>query len=66
MSLHPAIDSGSYRVDPDAVAAAILRRVCDPPDLPRAPSEVLVPAHLFEDAPARPDQLHPLILDYSA
>jgi len=66
MSLRRAIDSGDYLVDPDAVAEAIMRRASTRPLVPPLSSRVLVPADLFEDAPARPDQLHPLTLDYPA
>lgn len=65
-SLRSAIDSGDYRVDPAAVAEAILRRTHGFGDVPTVPSEVLVPADLFEDLAPGPDQLNALALDHGA
>lgn len=64
--LHKAVASGEYQVDPDAVADAILRRMREVDEVPLAPSQVLVPAHLFEDVPARADQLQPVAFDDAA
>lgn len=63
-SLRRAIDGGDYRVDPDAVAEAILRRARRFGQPPDAPSVVLVPADLFEDRPRGPGQLDALALDH--
>lgn len=62
-SLRTVIDSGDYYVDPDAVADAMLRRARAYARMPLAPSEVLVPADLFEDAALGPDKLQALALE---
>lgn len=65
-SLRMAIEGGGYSVDTKAVADAILRRAWEYPELPVAPSRVLVPAHLFEDPAPRPPELDPVALDHGA
>ena len=64
--LYKAVASGEYQVDPDAVADAILRRIREVDEVPLVPSQVLVPAHLFEDVPAGAEQLQPVALDNRA
>lgn len=64
--LYKAVASGEYQVDPDAVADAILRRMWAVDELSLVPSQVLVPAYLFEDVPARADQLQPVAFDDAA
>ncbi len=61
--LRRAIDSGEYRVDPDAVADAMLRRARTDAHIPCVPSKVLVPADRFEDPALGPDEPHALSLD---
>jgi hypothetical protein len=56
------ITEGEYRVDPDAVAFAILRRGIHFAPVPVMPSTVLVPAELFEDCPTGAEKLHVLAL----
>ena len=65
-SLRRVIDSGDYYVDPDAVAEAMLRRAQADARMPLAPSEVLVPADLFEDSALGADELHALALEHCA
>ena len=61
--LYKAVASGEYQVDPGAVADAILRRIQEVDEVPLVPSQVLVPAHLFDDVSAGADQLQPVALD---
>jgi len=58
--------STDYHVDPHAVAEAILARAHDFGDVPVIPSQVLVPADLFDDTAPGPDQLHAPALDHGA
>lgn len=64
--LRRAIDSGNYHVDPDAVAKAILRAARGFGHAPVVPSQVLVPADLFDDPAPGPDQLQALAPDHGA
>ena len=64
-SLRHAIDSGDYRVDPDAVAVAILRRAWARARITRPASEVLVPAHVLESSHTEALQLDTLSVDDS-
>jgi hypothetical protein len=64
--LHKAVARGDYQVDPDAVADAILRRIREVDEVPLVPSQVLVPAHLFEDLAAGADQLQAVAFDDAA
>ena len=61
--LRRVIESGDYYVDPDAVADAMLRRARAYARMPLAPSKVLVPADLFEDAALGPDKLQTLAFE---
>ena len=61
--LYRAVASGEYQVNPDAVADAILRRMREDDEVPMVPSQVLVPAHLFEDLPGGPDEVHAVAVD---
>lgn len=65
-SLRRVIDSGDYAVDPDAVAEAMLRRARADARIPPVPSEVLVPAQLFEDPALGPDELRAIALENCA
>jgi len=65
-SLRTTLDSGTYEVDPGAVAEAILRRAHDFGEVPFIPSQVLVPADLFEEHALGPDQLDALTHDHGA
>ena len=62
-SLRRVIDSGDYYVDPDAVAEAMLRRARPDARIPLVPSQVLVPADLFEDPALGTDKLGALTLE---
>ena len=59
-ALRRVIDSGDYYVDPDAVAEAMLRRARPDALMPLVPSQVLIPADLFEDPALGPDKLRAL------
>src|SRR4051812_46948092 len=65
-NIQTAIDRGDYRVDPAAVANAILSRVRDLSDAPVIPSQVLVPVGLFDDDSAGADKVHALAADHGA
>jgi hypothetical protein len=54
------LEEGEYRVDPDAVAFAILRRGIHFAPVPVMPSQVLVPADMFEESSPASEQLHVL------
>jgi hypothetical protein len=60
--LRREIRQREYRIDPDAVAFAILRRGIHFAPVPVMPSEVLVPAEMFEDDAGGPDKLRVLAL----
>ena len=62
-SLRTVIDRGDYYIDPEAVADAMLRRARADARMPLAPSKVLVPADLFEDAALGPDKLQTLAFE---
>ena len=61
--LRRTIDSGEYRVDPDAVADAMLRHLRADAPIPLGPSTVLVPVDLFEDLTPGSHERHVLALD---
>jgi hypothetical protein len=65
-SLRDSIDRGEYSVDPGVVADAILRRVRELTAVPLMPSQVLVPADLFQDPAPRSDQEKALAVDNGA
>ena len=64
--LREAIDREEYRVEPPLVADAIVRHLRELLNVPSVPSTVLVPAHLFQDPPLRPDEREALAVDNRA
>ena len=64
-TIRSAIESGSYCVDPQAVAEAIMRRARHTPP-PPVPLQVLVPPDLFEETAAATDEVDPPALEHDA